>query len=220
MRSRYVKGWFGASVVALGAFAAPAAAQQIPLTEGSVIGGSGAWQNGAFNAGQFNAGNVADFQTGDILEPDQAENDANGGFWLGREQTPNENFVLDLGQGYQIGTIELYNTHNAQFNDRGTADFTIDASNDPAFGTFTTIASGTLNQTFMADDPIDAQTVASTDTATAYRYLRFTANTFVPPVGGFGGAGLNEIRVFQVPEPASLGMLGAAALGLLARRRR
>ena len=96
-------------------------AAQVPLTESSVIGGSGS-QNGEGNPGDFlwdtatsptdgtfNALNVTD---GDLRETE-------GHFWLDNTDAgfgePGY-FVIDLGDTYNIDQIDLYNTHNRHAN--------------------------------------------------------------------------------------------------------
>jgi len=229
MRRRYVKGWFGAAVVAVGAFSAPAQAQQVPISPTSVIGGSGSWSANPYDSGQFNATLVADFQgaTTGINEPDQNPGDADGGFWLGKEGGVVEDFVLDLGAQTQLGSVNLFNTHNGNFNDRATGAFEIFGSNtvearpttETGAGgvdlvTPVSVGSGTLAFQPRENDPIEPQTFPLTGN---FRYLRF--NTLGPAVG-VPNVGLNEIQVFQVPEPAALTLLGAAGLLALRRRRR
>ena len=95
------------------------ASAQINLALGRpVIDGSGAWQNELFNAGSFPASRAVD---GNINE---AEGNPESQ-WLGREGTLNEYFTLDLGTSIAIDRIDLFNTHNRQFNDRGTDEFVI-----------------------------------------------------------------------------------------------
>ncbi|HET6249187.1 MAG TPA: PEP-CTERM sorting domain-containing protein [Tepidisphaeraceae bacterium] len=51
-------------------------------------------------------------------------------------------------------------------------------------------------------------------------FAGITASGFVLQSGAQGNGGINGIEIVATPEPASLGLLGVAALGLLARRRR
>ena len=227
------KSAFALAAGVLAAAASSASAQQISLSPANVIGGNGSYSGGGtenpFNAGSFPATNVLDTQSGDVSEP-------GSGYWLNNDVAGANDqdafIVIDLGQAYQLGEIQLYNTHNTQFNDRGTGDFTITGANDiapAAAGSYgsdivggTQIVAGTLTGVTQANDPIDPQSFNVTDT-TAYRYLRFDAETVASggaPCCGANNYGLNEIRVFQVPEPAGLGLLALGGLGLLARRRR
>lgn len=218
---------------------------QIVLAPANVIGGNGSYNGGGpgddpFNVGQFNATNVLNQQTGPISEPNQS------GFWLNDDDIAGNApagtaagdqdafIVIDLGQAYRLDQVELFNTHNAQFNDRGTGDFTITGANavtaagagssgSDISGPSTLLASGTLAGVAQADDPIDGQAFAVTDTG-LFRYVRFDAETVATGGGSCCGAnnyGLNEIRVSgAVPEPAGLSLLALGAAGLLGRRRR
>jgi hypothetical protein len=109
-----------------------AKANQITLDTSNVIGSSGAFDN------RFLAKYVLDNQTGSITETEQNANDVNGGYWL-QSVAPGANtvswFTIDLGSAFNIDFIELFNTHNAQYFDRGTGDFRILASNSVNSGT-------------------------------------------------------------------------------------
>jgi len=48
-------------------------------------------------------------------------------YWLATDADTNATFVLDLQRDYSITSVSLYNTHNGSCNDRGTAQFTLDA---------------------------------------------------------------------------------------------
>jgi hypothetical protein len=224
--------------VLLAASSAAFAQTQITgLGPANVIGGNGSYSGGGtespFNGGSFPAGNILDTQGGDVAEPE------NGplSYWLNNDVAPENDqdafIVIDLGQAYTLTQVELFNTHNRQFNDRGTGDFTITGSNtiapagagsgsggsDIVGGTL--LVSGTLAPATLAADPIDAQAFAVTDPG-SYRYLRFDAETVAAggnPCCGPNNYGLSEIRVF-IPEPGTLGLMALGALGLLARRRR
>ena len=216
---------FGAAVLS---FTSAAGAQQIVLAPANVIGGNGSYNGAAEQSaftGSFAANNVLDTQTGTVSEPGSA-------YWLNADGGDQDAFiVIDLGQAYQLGTIELFNTHNTQFNDRGTGQFTISGSNSiapAAAGAYgqdlvggTLLVSGTLDDETQAEDPINAQPFTVTNT-TAFRYLRFDAETVDAggtPCCGANNYGLNEIRVFQVPEPTTLGLLSLGGALFLRRRR-
>jgi hypothetical protein len=144
-------------------------------------------------------------------------------------------FVIDLGRNYQISQFDLFNTSNGHARDRGTGQFTIKASN-------TLMSAGALGQDLASPVTLVSSTLAvgnhtatpgqqaivdqpflSGDTSNYYRYIRFDALTALSPDGSNNGAGLAEIRVFAVPEPAAAGMLLiAAAVGMsrfVSRRR-
>ena len=124
-----------------------------------------------------------------------------------------------------IERIELQNTHNRGYNDRGTRDFEIWASNEvdgsnelvnPVL-----ILDGTLADRSGAgsDIPFDVFSTDQGDFGGFHaRYLQFTAANY------WGvSSGLNEIRVFAaVPEPGTLALLaiGLAGLAIAVWRRR
>lgn len=212
---------------------------QIVLTPASVIGGTGSFASNPFNVGQFQAGNVFDNQlAAAIPEPNQNPGDADGGYWLGKEGDFNEFIVVDLGATTTISSFDIFNTHNANNDDRGTRDFQIFGANAIApiasgetgaggfdlSGPTDLLVSSTLAFQTSVNDPIEPQNFASLS-STGVRYLRFNA------VNQYGnvGLGLNELKVFDAstppvaaPEPTTLGLLGLGALpvGLAAIRRR
>lgn len=211
------------------AFAAIANATQVTLTTASVIGGSGDYNGGAYNnAGdQFSTLNVVNQQTGPISEQSQS------GYWLTPNGTPAPTgyFVLDLGASYSLGFAQLFNTHNATYDDRGTGQFTIQASNNlqagPAGTGFdllnpVTILSGTLASGHQAVDPLPGQTFGIGN-STAYQYIRFNDVSIGAAADtGFGaaGGGLNEIRLFTTPEPSTFILSGLGLVGLFIAARR
>jgi len=212
-----------------------AQAVQIALTPANVIGGSGSYNFVNYNVGQFQAGNILDKQTGVMGEANQLPGDAEGGFWINSDGGPaNAYIVIDLGQAYQLSDIELFNTHNAQFNDRGTGAFNITAGNAVTnlgaagfdlSGPTAVLVAGVLTPEVQANDPLNAQAFDVAD-ANAYRYIRFNPLTVAAgngvPCCGANVYGLNEIRLFGgvIPEPSVvlLSLLGAGSLVLRRRR--
>jgi hypothetical protein len=180
----------------------------IPLTPANVIGASGSYDVDRL------ATNVLDMQSGPVTE-------AGFTYWLGRNSTANEYFVIDLGAAFSISQIELFNTHNWFSGDRATNAFTLSASNSVSGFDLvapTQILSGNLP--YSTSNPIAAATFTSGNglsTGTDYRYLQFTAVSY----SGGAGSGLNEIRIYAIPEPpafvAAAGMLALAGAAL--RRR-
>ena len=183
-----------------------------------VIKASGSYDGGGdpINAGLFPASKVTDMQLDEQI----------GGsfsYWIGRDNVQGEYFILDLGDDVRIEGLELQNTHNRGYNDRGTAGFEIwaamgvDANNeliDPKL-----VMEGVLPDRFGAGDdiPFDVFSADAGDfDATWGRYVQFVATSH------WGvSSGLNEIRVLAtVPEPATLTLLGLGALALARKRRR
>ena len=194
-----------------------------------VVGGSGAWNQENYLNGTFSADNVTDNQNdvdgnpngGPINEPAQDDS-----YWLGKDGDVLEDFVVDLGAPVAVDYFELVNSRNG--GDRATGAFEIYGSNtvaarstaetgaggvdlvDPVL-----LASGTLSMPGSPPPQHNPETFDS-NSATPYRYIRFNTLGATP---GLGNVGLNEIRVFEVPEPAGLSLLAVAAGGLLTRRR-
>ena len=201
-------------------------ATQILLSPADVIGGSGAY-GGNWQTGSFNATEILDQQTGNVVDSFGTT------YWLNPDNGPaNAYIVIDLGAAYHIVSIDLFNTHNSGFGDRGTGNFTFEASNaitnlgGPGFdlsGPTTTILNGTLAAAPVAD-PIAAQSFAVSDPG-SYRYFKFEPNSVATSGASCCGAnnyGLNELRVFDapasgVPEPASF-LLVAGGIALTALR--
>jgi hypothetical protein len=222
----------GGAVLALALWAAApgvATAGPIDLTDGaSVIAESGDWgsQFGQ-SPSQFPATNVLDEHHTEPPDPGTPVG-ANGGSgiyeWLGREGTL-DTFTLQLAGPSVITEIDLANTHNGIFNDRGTADFhivagnAVDGSGNVLGGT--TILSGTLsNVSGLGTIPFDTFAVSNPG---AFQFLQFFPDS---STYGNGNIGLNEIDVLGnavTPEPGTLTLMGIAAVtlgGVWHRRRR
>ena len=76
----------------------------------SAIGYYGEWSS------QYTAASVLDHQNGIINEPNQ-----DGSYWLNSDNGPaNAYIVIDLGAAFHLASIDLFNTHNAFYGDRGT----------------------------------------------------------------------------------------------------
>jgi hypothetical protein len=154
-----------------------------------VINGSGAYNWNPYNVGDFTALNVTDGSTSDIYGTN---------YWLGSDGVLNEYFILDLGSAIPISLVSLRNTHNAQWNDRGTENFEIWASNEIDVSNELVspqlILSGSLsNVNGLYPIPADVFTEANGLTLTTARYLKFIALT-ANNVGN--NVGLNEIEVY------------------------
>jgi hypothetical protein len=201
-------------------------ASQIPLSPGNVIGFLGEYSS------LFPASSILNHQTGTINEPAQ-----DGSYWLNSDNGPaNAYIVVDLGAAFHLGSFDLFNTHNAFYNDRGTGAFSIEASNSIApgagtgsdlSGSIVTLVSGNLLAASLSTDPLTAQTFLSSDPG-FYRYIRFSPHTVAVSGTSCCGAnnyGLNELRAFDapvnvVPEPATFAFLGGGLVvfGLLRKR--
>ncbi|YCM42947.1 lamin tail domain-containing protein [Verrucomicrobiaceae bacterium 227] len=177
--------------------ALPSSNQNVALGK-PVINGSSAYNNLTFDQGGFSALNVTDGSTSDIHSVN---------YWLGNQNSPTQFFILDLGQEYDITEIHLRNTHNQQWNDRGTLNFAVSASTSISGSRLLvspqTILSGTLSNV-ANQDPIAADVFTSANglTEVTARYLRFDSLTAVN-----NNAGLNEIEVYtsnNSPPPATV----------------
>ncbi|MCU0793605.1 MAG: PEP-CTERM sorting domain-containing protein [Opitutaceae bacterium] len=212
----------------LGAVSLPGSAQQILLSPGNLIGG-GASYYGSFDSGVYSADKVLNQQTGAITDIQGYD------MWLGEDGASSGYFVLDLGAAYKLDRIDLVNTHNEFYNDRGTDAFTILVSNSITdAGEVTegvplgmdlvspvTLLTGTLTFWLYEETPVidvfSSSSFVSGASGTAWRYLLFRFDS----INGGAGGGLNEIRLYTaIPEPSTFALLaGVACLGLAAMRR-
>lgn len=166
------------------------------------------------NTPQYNCQGVTD---GIVCEMDQNEGGAGiSSYWLGSEQLQFGQYVtVDMQAPTLIKEIHLRNTHNAQFNDRNTMDFQIEAGNVTAVGgtllnpsvtivDAVVILQGTMSSAdlhappyFCPDDEIPADVFdkgSGLDTGgKAFRYIRFvTINSY----HNNKDVGLNELEVY------------------------
>jgi len=165
-----------------------------------VIEGSSAYNGAPFDQGQFPARYITDGNPADT---------SGASFWLGTDGQANEHLTLDLGQARDVMTIALRNTHNGSYNDRGTRDFRIWASNavdgsnqlvDPVVileSTLSTSLGGNMDTLLPTDTFSNATGLAQG----SYRYLMFETLS-----SSFGNnfVGLNEIQVFEGIRPANV----------------
>lgn len=196
-----------------------ARAAQIVLTPGSVVGSSGYYQSCC----DFNPGSIFDQQTTTVTET------FGSGYWLNPDNGPaNAYITVDLGSTYSISSLELFQTHNGNYGDRGTGAFTIIGGNSISggqlIGTTVLLASGTLTATSTSLTVIPGTTFASLSGA-GVRYLEFLPTseaTYNTPCCGANVYGLDELKVFgDVPEPAAWALMtvGVGMLGFALRRR-
>lgn len=87
------------------------------------ISGSGAYNGVAFNAGQFPVSKVTDGNTFEGVN-------APISYWLEANGKDSAWFILDLEESRDIEALALFNTHNRQYNDRGTGSFEIYVSDE------------------------------------------------------------------------------------------
>lgn len=157
--------------------------------------------------GTFVGNNITDGNT----------NDAQGNQWLGAQGVQQANLVIDLDGEFDLTQLRLLNTGNAQFLDRSTGEFSIDAAGTD--GIFSNVVGPMVlqaNSEGFFEINVDLSRI---------QFLRYNMLSIADPPGGIAGAaggGLNEIQAIGtafVPEPttALLGLLGLAGL---ARRRR
>ena len=161
----------------------------------------------------YEAGNVTDGSTSDIQGTNYWVTDNNAGL--------NAYFTLDLQGVFSITEIDLRNTHNDSWDDRGTGAFHILAStavdSSSQLISPTTILSGTLSDV-SGEDPIaaDVFTISNGLAAGDYRYLKFVVDSLAVYVNA-GGAGLNEIEVqadiaTNVPESSTNALIFCGVL--------
>ena len=159
----------------------------------------------------FPASNITDGRFDDTGSP------GNWSFWL----TPNGQVgsaTIDLGSLYSISSFQLQNTHNRDYNDRGTNAFDISVSSDGI--NFTPLVTDSF-----ATWPSIPIVTESTFAPTTGEYVKFNIDSFYGSSGG-----LNELQVFGTPAPAavpeasttvSLGLLLAFGMaGLLLARKK
>ncbi len=213
------------------------ASVQVTLTPANVVGGSNAYSGSAggepFNQGQFNATQILDNQSGTITETSQH------GYWINPDNGPaNAYITVNLGGLYYLSSVELYNTSNANYQDRGTGDFSILGGTAVSYvpghglvitGPTTTLASGTLTAATNAEavSGIPGQSFATLGNPVQFlEFLPTSVASGGTPCCGANNYGLNELKVFgtavPAPEPASLAIWGLVIAGGLAvaRRRR
>ncbi|HBY87932.1 MAG TPA: hypothetical protein DEO86_18925 [Colwellia sp.] len=227
MKFKFLNTAITSIILSVSALTNVASAGLITLDTSNVIGSTTPYDS------RFFAENILDNQTGVITENNQNPSDAEGGYWLNPNNgTADAWITIDLGQAYVIDFMELFNTHNAQYFDRGTGDFRILASNSVMLsGSMGFDLAGTesvlIDSTLLAEsgaqsDPLTAQNFAVSNT-NAFRYIQFNADSVA--VGGSACCGtnvygLNEIRVsaVEVPEPSTLAIFALGMIGFASRR--
>ena len=198
------------------------AASQIVLGTTNIIGSSASY------SAYFLADNIFDQQLGLVTDQRPV---GTATYWLSADTpgTFGPYITVDLGQPASVSRIDLFNTHNSTYFDRGTGQFTVLAGNTVSAvgaanfrltGTTVTLAAGTL----LPEGGLNpvAQSFNSLDLS-PYRYLSFvpiTASSLNTPSGA-NAFGLSEMKVYVsvVPEAPVMAMLLAGLPILLWRRR-
>jgi hypothetical protein len=192
-----------------GLFAATAAQAASPnIALGKAVTATSYYASGSET---FEAANVVDGRTLD----GSVTNSYPWPYWLSAQGTgAGESVTINLGQVYDLSGLNLFDSHNREYYDRGTQDFHISLSTD---GTnFTTVATDTFTEAEWRN-----QTGKGISLANTAQYVRFNVDT----LWGGQSAGLAEMQVFgttpAVPEPDSIALVlaGVCVAGFILRRR-
>ena len=108
-------------------------------------------------------------------------------YWLARNLSADDGFILDLHKQRLINTILLVNIHNADSNDRSTKEFKVLLSNFPT-GPWREVLHETLEDSSQMTDPLPL--LEFPITPKVGRYVKFFLLSFY----GLGG-GLNYFAV-------------------------
>ncbi|MEM6886330.1 MAG: discoidin domain-containing protein [Verrucomicrobiota bacterium] len=183
----------GEQVQVTGTFELSDSEQRLKSTENLALGkpvSTPAYYNVPKHGQVFPAAALTDNRLNDSGSP------WNWSFWLAPNGDAGE-FTLDLLDVYDISRIELMNTRNRQYADRGIDTFEIEISEDGK--TFRHLLDGTLERVEFHDANYFKFEVFSFDTVPA-RYVRFRGKSHFHRTGAHpspGSGGLNEIRVFE-----------------------
>lgn len=103
--------------------ATSADAAQIVLNSASVVGSTGSLN---YNGYSYGAGNIFNAQQGAI----KTEVTGDGSHWLNPDRPGTAYITVDLGTATDNLQFDLFNSHNGEYNNRGTGQFEIWAGNE------------------------------------------------------------------------------------------
>jgi hypothetical protein len=206
----------GAAMASLLMGNAQAAMIQISLNPSDVYAGghvesASGLGSSLYNQGPYAAGNVLSQQTGQVTESLSAHP---SGDWIasGTQGT----LYINLGRGYEISSIEFFNTHDGKVDDTGSQKVSVFASNSSNLSHHVTLLNHVSLSSVAHETTIVGQTF-NVANPNSYQYLEIDALASM-----CSNAGLDEIRVFTdpVPElPAPLMLSLGLLIPMVVRRR-
>ena len=102
-------------------------------------------------------------------------------YWLAPHGQQSAEFVLDLGCSKQVNMVELVNTHNAEYRNRGTKEFKVFVS-ESSEGPWEQVVHQTLEDSRNQPDPLPLLTFPFHDLKA--RFVKFNQISFHGDGGG------------------------------------